>query len=588
MSPHGKRTLLRPSSPTASVALPLVVLFGILLCIVLARRSNTSSIELDHLERLDRVLNTRATPVVLGAVNALLVWWWVGWHRNPAPMVQDEAAYLLQAALFARGRWVAEGPPLPEFFAQMHVLTEPVLTSKYPPGHSLLLTPFVAIGFAALGPMLLAAITGALIFVLARRVAGGTLALLTWLLWSSSSALLRYQGSFLSQTATAAIWLAILYFTLEYHTSGRPRWLVALGACAGALAITRPVTALALAIPVAIVVLRDVQQARAWRALCRATLVAVAIVAVLPLQNRMTTGDWALSPLVAYSRQYTPFDFPGFGYPDTRSVTPLPPDLDSLRTFLTDARRQHTVPALPATLAARAWYATLDMFPGWRAPLLIFAVLGVFTLPAAGLFALAASLSLLLTHAFHAHWPHWTAYYFEGYAAILFASAIGMRAFAEWVIERRPMWRRIVNGSPADVRTRVAVVALCTFMLIPATIVLPRYRAAWQRTTAYQRRFLTALDLIERESLRSIVFVDYGRNHDVHSSLVWNVPDLATAKTWIAYDRGPDDLRLMRLAPDRRAYIFRADEGRLTRLPSLAEIEKNVALQGANGTSRRQ
>ncbi len=570
------------------MALPLVVLAGVLLCVVLARRITVSSIELGQLECIDRMLDARATPVVLGVINAMLVWWWVGWHRNPAPMVQDEAAYLLQAALFARGRWAADAPPIPEFFAQMHVLTEPVLASKYPPGHSLLLTPFVASGFATLGPMVFAAITGMLIFVLARRVIGGTVALLTWLLWSSGSAILRYQASFLSQTSTVAAWLGVLYFTLEYHTHRRPRVLIALGLCLGVLAITRPVTAVALIIPIAIVILRDVRRAGAWPALGRAILVTTTIVVVLPVQNRMTTGEWHVSPLVAYSSRYTPFDFPGFGYTEARPVTPLPPDLDSLRTFLTDARRQHTLPALPATLGARAWYATLDMFAGWRAPLLIFAVLGLLAVPSAGLFALATSLSLLLTYAFHAHWAHWTAYYFEGYPAVIFASAVGVRAFAQWVTGRQAVWRRIANGSIPEPRTSVAIVALCAFVLIPATIILPRYRAAWQRTTTYQRRFLTALDLVARESPRSIVFVDYGRNHDVHSSLVWNVPNLATATTWIAYERGAEDLRLMRLAPDRRAYIFRADEGRLTRLPALAELEKIVALQGMERPSERQ
>jgi hypothetical protein len=147
-------------------------------------------------------------------------------------------------------------------------------------------------------------------------------------------------------------------------------------------------------------------------------------------------------------------------------------------------------------------------------------------------------------------------------------------------MRRRPVWRRLQLASASDLRVRAAVVALCAFALIPATIVLPRYRAAWQRTTVYQRRFMTALSLIERESPRSIVFVDYGRDHDVHASLIWNVPDLAAAKTWIAYERGPDDLRLMRLAPDRRAYVFRADEGRLTRLPPLEQLEKIVAMRG--------
>jgi hypothetical protein len=561
--------------------LPLVVLVGVVCCIALARRNEVSDRELERLDRLEQVLASRATPIALGVINALLVWWWVGWYRNPAPMVQDEAAYLLQAALYAHGRWTGMTPSLPEFFVQMHVLTEPVLASKYPPGFPLLLAPFVAIGFSALGLMIFAAITGGLIFVLARRVAGGAVAVLTWILWSSGSAILRYQASFLSQAATLWLWLAMLYLVLEYRAHHRPWALVSMGACVAVLAITRPVTAVALAIPVGIIVTREVWRARAWQPFVLAALTATAIIAILPLQNRMTTGDWRRSPLVVYSEKYTPFDFPGFGYTPTRAVAPLPPDLDSLRNFLTDARRQHTLPALPATLRSRVWYVTLDMFTGWRAPFLLFALIGMIAMPAAGFFALTASLVLLLTYAFHAHWPHWTAYYVEGYPAIVFASAIGLWAFAELMIGRRPVGTRVrLRNRGGDLRVRAAVFALCAFVLVPATVVLPRYRAAWQRTTMYQRRFMTALSLIERESARSIVFIDYGHNHDVHSSLVWNVPDLATAKTWIAHERGPDDLRLMRLAPDRRAYIFRADEGRLTRLPPLGELEKIVAIRG--------
>lgn len=561
------------------MALALVVLVGVLLCPMLARQSDASARESERLAEVDRLLGSRAMVFLLGSVNALLVWWWVGWQWNPAPMIHDEAAYLLQAALFARGRWTGEAVPLPEFFAQLYVFTDPVLASKYPPGWSLLLAPFVAAGFAALGPMLFAGITGALIFVLARRVTNGPLALLTWLLWSSSSALLRYQASFLSQSATTALWLASLYFTLEYHMNRRPRALTALGLCIGAVAITRPVTAVALAIPVGCVVLRDVWQHRALRALLPAALATAAIVTLLPLQNRMTTGDWRTSPLVAYSTRYTPFDFPGFGYDASAKVAPLPADLDSVRTFLTEARRRHTASALPVTLASRSWRAMIDMFAGWRMPFMMFALIGVFAMPTTGLFAVVMSLGLLITYAFHAHWPQWTAYYVEGYAAVLFASAVGLWAFAEWMVQRRPMLARMRVLSVADVRVRSALLALCAFMLIPTVIALPKYRAAWQRTTTYQRQFVTALRIIEGESPQSIVFVDYGTNHDVHSSLVWNVPNLAEAKTWIAHERGPDDLRLMRLAPQRRAYVYRADKGQLVRLPPLAELEKIVAMR---------
>src|SRR5918999_352121 len=158
-----------------------------------------------------------AMTASLGVINALLVWWMLGFELSPVPQIQDEAAYLLQAGIFARGRWTEIARPLPEFFAQMHVFTTPVLASKYPPGTSIFLTPFVWIGFPALAPMVLAAITGALIFVLARRAANGVIALLAWLLWTTAPWALRWQATFLSQTVTIALWLAAFYFLLRYR-----------------------------------------------------------------------------------------------------------------------------------------------------------------------------------------------------------------------------------------------------------------------------------------------------------------------------------------------------------------------------------
>src|SRR3712207_8867555 len=52
------------------------------------------------------------------------------------------------------------------------------------------------------------------------------------------------------------------------------------------------------AVPVGIVVVREVWRARAWRSLGVAALVGCAVVSILPLHNRKTTGDWRLSPLV--------------------------------------------------------------------------------------------------------------------------------------------------------------------------------------------------------------------------------------------------------------------------------------------------
>ena len=271
-------------------------------------------------------------------------------------------------------------------------------------------------------------------------------------------------------------------------------------------------------------------------------------------------------------------------------MAPLPPDLHATREYLTEARRRHTLAALPSTLVARARFALADVFGGWRAPLALFALVGLLVMPAAGSFALGASLLLLVAYAFHAHWADWTVYYLEAYPSLLFASAVGCWAVAEWLTQRVGLggMRQRIRGTGAigDPRVRAALVAVCVFLLVPVSIALPKLRAGWQYNISYQRRLVVARSVIEDVSPRSIVFIDYGRDHMPDLSLVWNVPDLASAKSWLAYDRGADNLRLLRLAPERRGFVFRADEGSVTPLPPLAQLEKMTVRAPGKRTAR--
>jgi hypothetical protein len=555
-----------------STLVPLLSLLVVVVCALLAKQSRGADIE-----AIKRVAEMRYAPLALGAVNASLVWWMFGFELSPIPQIQDEAAYLLQAGIFARGRWTEVARPLPEFFAQMHVFTTPVLASKYPPGTSLFLTPFVWIGFPALGPMVLAGVTGSLVFLLARRVGNSVIAALAWVLWTTSPWVLRWQATFLSQTVTIALWVGALYFLLKYREQHRPWALVALAATIGFCAITRPVTAVALALPVGVVVMRDVWRTRAWRPFALATLVGSAIVAILPMQNRMTTGDWGLSPLVKYSREYLPSDLPGFGFDTVQLVAPLPPDLDRSRRELFEARRRHTVEALPRTLVSR-WARSVTMVAnGWRTGLIPMMLLAVLVMPAPGVLAFAMSVGLLIAYAFHSHWPQWSQYYLEAAPGYVFALAAGIWALASWVIRGRSSLRQHMLWDGAEPRVAVAALVTAVALGIPGLLRLPTTVARYQIEVAYQRRFGQALRLVNKEAHKAIVFVEYGPSHNAHFPLVRNVPDLARARTWIAYERGRDDLRLLRRAPDRRGYIYHADEGRLTRLPSLAELERIVA-----------
>jgi hypothetical protein len=561
--------------------LVLAPLLAVLLCAFLARRSQGTDIA-----AIERLAGGAYVPLALGAVNALLVWWVFGFERTPVLEIHDEAAYLLQAQLFARGRWTGAAPPLPEFFAQMHVITSPVLASKYPPGTSLFLTPFVLIGFPALGPMLLAAITGALIFVLSSRLSTAgtrpraeslTVALLTWVIWTTAPTALRWQATFLSQTLTVALWLFSLYLVLKYREERRTWALVALAGAVGLCAITRPVTAVALVLPVGVVMMREIYRARALKPLLMAVLTGTCIVAILPLHNRMTTGDWRLTPLVKYSREYLPSDFPGFGLDSTRQVAPLPPDLEQIRREFFDIRRQHTTAALPETLAHRTLRSMTIVVSGWRFGLIVFVLIGAIVMPAAGRFGFGMSLGLLLAYSIHSHRPQWSQYYFEAAPAYAFAVAAGIWGVARWVIGGAAVLQRRVLWSVAEPRAAVATLVTAIALAIPGAVGTPTIVAARHADLLYHRRFAEALAVVSRQSPKAILFVDYGQTHNPYWSLVRNVPDLANAGTWVAYDRGVDDLRLMRLAPDRRGYIYHADKGLLTRLPPLAELERVVA-----------
>ncbi len=135
--------------------------------------------------RLERQLASQAAPLLAGLVTALLVAYvWKGLHGVAA--YHDERAYLVQARLLSKFSWTAPAPPLPLFFEMPHLFVEPRIFARYPPGHSLMLVPGIWLGLPGLMPVLLAGLTAALTFILARRLAGVWIALGAWGLWTVS------------------------------------------------------------------------------------------------------------------------------------------------------------------------------------------------------------------------------------------------------------------------------------------------------------------------------------------------------------------------------------------------------------------
>jgi hypothetical protein len=509
--------------------------------------------------RADAALEHRAAPWIAGALTLGVVWYaWGGLAR--IPVISDEAAYLLQAELFARGMWKAPGPPHPEFFEQSHIIVTPVLASKYYPGHSLMMTPGALLGLPALMPLLLSGLTGALMFLLARMVAGGRVALLTWLVWISCFPVIYYRATYLSQMTSAAMWLIAWWCLLHWRRTRTRGWMLGLAAAVGMVAITRPLTAVALAIPIGILVVRDCAATRSWRQLGAGVVAGTAVLCVLPVWNYMTLGAVKETPHTFYSRQYMPHDRPGFSYDTTIQAERALPGSNRVNEKYIAWRRDHTLEALPRIAAERARIVVRDMWYEWRAGLIPLAILGAIVSPAAAWFGYAAMLLNFGLYLLYAGPAGWTVYYMESVPMLAFASALGI-AFAVRKAAEAGAGRA---RSPASAQPggAIAIAALALVTLLPAKRTWGYVHAQIDGDHAYFERFAELTGRIPEQ--RAIVFVRHAATHHEDLAIVRNPPGHADARLWIAYDRGAENQKLLDAAPDRRPYLFDETSGTLT------------------------
>jgi hypothetical protein len=527
-----------------SYAVVAAVLLGAAL---LARRLPDST--LAWWDARPRAVHSRWLPGAIALMTAAITAWVWGHAIAPTAVVHDEASYLFQARIFAHGAFAMPAPPLPEFFEQFHVYVTPAFASKYPPGHALLLAPGLLLGWPALMPLLLAAVTGALVFLLARRASNGWVAFMTWLIWITAKDTLHPLASWFSQSSSGALWLLGWWALWSWRDTGRRSWLVALAACIGWLAITRPLTAVAYAATAGAVVLARTARRRSWPDLVPALVLGVAILALIPYANWRTTGRWRVMPYSEYSKIYFPFDAPGFGVDSSAPRRALPPDMVRFAVATRLVHVGYEPAALPRALVSRLAHVATGMWSGPRVVLGAVALLAIPSIGAEVGLALASVLVLALCYLSFAHPAGWTLYYTEILPVLALLSGMGL-------------WRllgadpRPTAESPSRRASAAAVVA-AALMLLSAPEAVRRWsnwRMESRATQAYQREIGALFASIP--DARSIVFVRYAPTHNLHTSLIVNDPDLAHARRWIVYDRGADNVRLMRVAPERTPYLF--------------------------------
>ena len=508
---------------------------------------------------LSGALASRTAVAVVFALTFVTLWVsWAAW--NPIPVVHDEMAYVLQAQIFARGLWALPSPPLPDFWAQPHVLVEPALAAKYFPGHALLMTPGALLGWLPLMPLVLQSTVGALLYVLARRMASGAVAFLAWIIWLTSPMVLYFGPTYFSESTTTACWLAGWYALLEWRARRELGWLLAVALFTGWDAITRPLTGLAYAIPVGIVVLRDVIVLRRWRDFGLACAVGALVLGILPLWSARTTHDWRVTPLTLYTHMYMPYDVPGFGLDTTPPSHAVTPDLYQLNGVYSRMHVNHHLSALPSTFITRAHDLSVSIWSVSGGLLAVFAVLGALTLRGATAFAVVSGVWLLVAYLVYGTPPAWTLYYYETVPAFAYLTAAGLA----WAVSMIGRPRGVMEAPTFHWRSRRWSLALTAAALM---LVLPGFTAflTIRRQHVSDRMDLARFDklMTSIHDAQAVVFVRYSGMHNPHVTFVRNVANPATEHIWVVYDRGDvENARLLALAPARKAYLFDEGHGR--------------------------
>jgi len=546
--------MIAPPGPSLLTVLLAVLFLGGI--IVIARWTRNWTI---YPSRVATFLSGAWSPVVAGAVTVLFVR--IVWRSFHEPgVVHDERAYLLQAEIFASGRWTAPSPPIAAFFEQMHVFIEPAVFAKYPPAHALTLVPGIWLGLPGLMPALMTGIAGALVFWLARRLANEWTALLTWWLWTTAWATLMWSTSYFSETTSTAVWLIALWATIRWLDSGRSAHLLSVAAALGWGFEARPLTMAVLGLPLAFVILRRMMATRAWKTLAAPVVLGAAILTLGPLWNHETLGDWRLDPYSHYSRVYFPFDKPGFGADPAPPLRPLVPEIAAVGEWSRDLHERYRLSSLPSAFVERLVAIVVWCADGWRlglGVLMLAAALHASRVERAGLVTIALMLLAYLTFA---HPPTWIVYYVEVLPIFYFLAASELG---------RLVHKLSGLGSEASVRWPAsaanASLAVALLMLPLGVSDLLRVRAAIDLRNAFHRAAEAAMARLPPE--KAIVFVSYPPSQNPHLGLTRNEPDLASALRWVVYDRGPRNAELRALAPGRAAYRLDAASMRLERLP---------------------
>lgn len=403
------------------------------------------------MSRADRV------ALIISLISVLVTYYVTLEYFEAIPHLEDEIAYVWQARAIADGKLTVPSPPQPESFLVPFVVDyEGQRFGKYPLGWPALLAVGVRLGIRSFVNPILAGLGVWLTYRLGKKIWGESVGLVAAILTLSSPFFLMNSASLLSHPFGLVLSAAFALAWLDgFSQETVPRkWLQTLtaGLALGVLALTRPVTALAVAFPFIIhgILLLIKGDRETKLHVMIAGGLALGIGATIILWQYAVTGDPLLNPYTLWW-PYDKFGFgPGFGH--------------------TEGGHTLHLAEINTRFSLRVGYS--DLF-GWGRFSWIFLPFGILAVVLRknwrGILVGAVFPSLVCFYMAYwvGAWLFGPRYYYEGLYSLTLFSALGMAWLAGWPIQPGEPWPRYRSWK----RLRPLAVFAITLLLIIGNLV---------------------------------------------------------------------------------------------------------------------